>query len=186
MKLKVYKRPLERKCEVKTIRREGNIPAVIYSQGRAGENIVVDGVEFRTLLRRLQPGHLPATILVLQDEQGKQRRALVKDIQYHVTSYDIQHLDLIELFDDVPVSLNIPIEYLGVADCVGVKLGGVLRPVIRHLKVKCDPKHIPASFQLDVRHLNLKQVLRLKDIAIPESVRPLVDLNEVAVVIAKR
>ena len=82
--------------------------------------------------------------------------------------------------------MNIPIEFTGVADCVGVKLGGVIRQVIRGLRVRCYPKDMPESFTLDVKNMSMKDCKRLKDLDIPNTVRPLTDLNEVVVVIAKR
>lgn len=186
MKLKVLKRTILKKSELNRIRREGNIPAAMYVRGQATDNLSVNGSEFSAHLRAVQPGHLSTTIFVLVDENGKERRAILKDIQYQPTTYKVQHLDFEELFDDVKVNVKVPIECVGVVDCVGVKLGGVLRQVIRHLRVRCLPKDIPNNFQLDVRSLEQRQSRRLKDLEIPQSVRPLMDLNEVAVIIAKR
>ena len=186
MKLKVLKRELLKKSESKKIRREGNIPAVIYSEGKESQSIIVDGLEFSSLLRSVVPGRLSTTILTLTDEHGKERRAIVKDIQYHVTSYDVVHLDFEALSDKIPVSLNIPIECSGVVDCAGIKLGGVLRQVIRSLRVRCLPKDIPVSFVLDVRSMVLYDVKRLAALEIPKTVRPMANMNEVAIIIAKR
>jgi large subunit ribosomal protein L25 len=186
MKLKVFKRTLLKKSELNKIRREGNIPAAMYVRGQATDNITINGNEFSAHLRAVQPGHLSTTIFILVDDQGKERRAILKDIQYEATTYKVQHLDFEELFDDVKVNIKVPIECVGVVDCVGVKLGGVLRQVLRHMRVRCLPKDIPNSFQLDVRSLGQRESRRLKDLQIPQTVRPLVDLNEVAVIIAKR
>ncbi len=101
-------------------------------------------------------------------------------------NYSVIHLDFEELHSDVPVTVKVPIEMTGVVDCIGVKLGGILRQVIRHVKVRCLPKDIPSCFYLDVKSLDLRQSRRLNDLEIPETLRPLVDLNEVAVLIAKR
>jgi large subunit ribosomal protein L25 len=113
-------------------------------------------------------------------------KAIVKDIHYHVASYAIEHIDFAILDPHREVTVNVPITILGLADCVGVKLGGFMRQVIRALKVSCLPKHIPKAFELDIRDLNVAQSKRLSDIAIPDSVRPLGRMNEVAVVIAKK
>jgi large subunit ribosomal protein L25 len=186
MKLTMMKRSASKKSELSQIRRSGSIPAVLYSRGQAGENVAVDGAEFKAILRRVKSGCLSTTIFTLTDEHGKQRRAILKDIQYLPTTYDVWHLDFEELFDDVSINIKIPVVCVGVVDCVGIKLGGVLRQVIRTLRVNCLPKHIPAEFELDIRELAIGQTKRLSEITIPKDVRPLADLNEVAVVIAKR
>lgn len=186
MKLKVFKRELIKKSESNRIRREGNIPAVVYVGKKSTDSIIVEGTEFNGLLRTVQPGRLSTTVFFLKDESGKERRAILKEIQYHPTTYQVQHLDFEELFDDVKITLNVPIECTGVADCVGVKLGGVLRQVIRKLRVRCLPKDIPTVFLIDVKNMGQNDKKRLVELEIPQTVRPVANLNEVAIIIAKR
>lgn len=186
MKLQVFKRALLKKSEIKKIRREGDIPAVLYVKGKATDSMTVKGVEFQTLLRGVQPGRLSTMLFTLVDEKGKERKAILKEIQYEPTTYKVQHLDFEELFNELKVSVKVPIECTGIVDCAGVKLGGVIRQVIRFLRVRCLPKDIPSVLQVDVKNLGLFESKRLSDLSIPETVRPLADLNEVAVVIAKR
>jgi large subunit ribosomal protein L25 len=186
MKLQVCKRNLLKKSETKRIRREGGIPCALYVRGKATDTMTVQGSEFSVLMRGLQPGRLSTAIFTLVDEQGKMHKAILKEIQYEPTTYAVVHLDFEELFDDVKVKLKVPIECIGIVDCVGIKLGGVLRQVLRHVSVCCLPKDIPSTFQLDVKSLALFESKRLSDIEIPQTIRPLTNLNEVAVVIAKR
>ena len=186
MELQVLERVVEKKSEAKKIRRRGSIPAIIYSRGKPGRNVEINGREFSAFMRHLPKGRLPNTILTLVEGDGKKSRVLVKDIQYNVTTYDVIHLDFEELEDGVQVSVKVPIECMGVADCVGIKHGGVLRRVIRHLKVRCLPKDIPEAFTLDVQGMELNDIRRLADLDIPPTVRSLANLQEVAVLIARR
>jgi large subunit ribosomal protein L25 len=184
-KLTVYPRKDLKKSETNRIRREGNIPGVLYGQGHKNETIWIKGEEIQAILRNLESGLLATTTFELHD--GKTiLKAIVKDIHYHVASYAIEHIDFAILDPHREVTVNVPITILGLADCVGVKLGGFMRQVIRTLKVSCLPKHIPKSFELDIRDLNVAQSKRLSDIAIPDSVRSMGRMNEVAVVIAKK
>lgn len=187
MKLQAVKRAAHSKSEAKKLRREGFIPAVLYVKGKEGETLAVQASEFNTHLRQVKSGHLPTTIFSLVDEKGKERRVLVKDIQYNVTSYAVTHLDFEELLPKHKVNVKVPIECVGQVDCVGIKLGGVLRQVIRHMRLCVeDPKDIPPYFELDIRELGLKQSKRLSDIPLPKTARPLDNLNEVVAVIVKR
>jgi len=185
MKLKLSKRSGEKKSELTQIRFRKDIPAVIYQKGKPGELATVSGSEFHAVLRGLKKGYLPTTIFEL-DIDGKTSKAIVKDIQYHPTTYQILHLDFLLLADDVPVDIKVPISCVGEADCVGIKLGGFLRQVIRHLKVRCLPKDIPTDFKVDIRNLAISQTKRIRDIEMGESIRSLVNPGEVVVVIAKR
>lgn len=186
MKLKILNRSIVKKSETKRIRREGDIPAVLYVRGKATDSLIVNGSEFEAVLRNAQPGRLSTMQFTLTGQDGKERRAILKEIQYEPTTYDVQHLDFEELFDDVKIKVKVPIECTGVVDCAGVKLGGVLRQVIRFMRVSCLPKDIPTAFQLDVKNLMMMESKRLSDLDIPNTIRPLADLREVAVVIAKR
>ncbi len=185
MKLAVEKRVSEKKKEINDIRRQGNVPAVIYSSKTQPEKLTISGVEFKTILREMKPGQLPTTIFTLSDGK-KERRAIIKDIQYHLTTYVVSHIDFEELIDNVPVSVKVPVNCMGISDCTGIKLGGFLRQVVRHVKVECLPKHIPSEFIVDVRDLGIRQSKRLRDIAMPSGVRALSRPEEVIVVIAKR
>ncbi len=185
MKLAVKNRVGEKKKDIKEIRREGNIPAIIYSSKSQPEKLIVTGAEFNAILRQMKPGQLPTTIFVLSDGK-KERSAIIKDIQYHLTTYIVSHIDFEELVDNVPVSVKVPVNCTGIADCVGIKLGGFLRQVVRHVKVECLPKNIPAEFLVDVKDLGIRQSKRLKDLVMPTGVRPLAKPEEVVVVIAKR
>jgi large subunit ribosomal protein L25 len=185
MKLTVQVRASTKKSDTKQIRREGKIPAILYSAGQQNVQLILSSDEMGAILRQMKPGHLGTTVFHLKLD-GKEKRAIIKDIQYQLTTYHVSHIDFEELFDDVPVSVKVPIQCIGVAECVGVKLGGFLRQIIRHVRVECLPKHIPANFLVDVQDLGIKQSKKLSDISIPQGVKPLAKMDEVVVVVSKR
>lgn len=185
MKLAIQKRTTGKKGETNKLRREGNIPAVLYNTKGEGSSISLDGDAFRAILRSLKPGLLSTTVFELS-LSGTSIKALIKDVQYHVASYDIEHVDFLELSEKQPVTVSVPIQLVGTGDCAGVKLGGFLRQVIRTLKVTCLPKDIPQEFSVDVRDLGIAQSKKLSDIAMPAGVRPRAKLDEVAVIIGKK
>lgn len=184
MKVKISKRDGKRKSEISQMRHKGDIPGVIYAKGVESELVCVDGLDFHEILRNLKKGHLPTTVFELAD--GKTRKAIVKDIQYHPVTYKVLHVDFMLLQDKVPVNASVPIECTGVAECSGIKLGGFLRQVVRHVKVSCLPKDLPEQFELDVRKMAIGNSKRVSDIAIPEGVKPLAGTQTVVVTIAKR
>ncbi|HPE85366.1 MAG TPA: 50S ribosomal protein L25/general stress protein Ctc [Chlamydiales bacterium] len=185
MKVKISKRAGEKKSELSQLRHKKHVPGVIYGKGRPSETITVDGEDFDTALRQMKKGHLSTTLFEL-DLDGKVIKAIAKDIQYHPVTYRILHVDFVELQENQPVNVNIPVDFIGVADCVGIKLGGFLRQVIRHVRVRCLPKDIPSQFELDVSQMGIKQSKRVSDIAMPAAVRSLIGEKNVVVTIAKR
>ena len=185
MKLAIFERKTLKKGETKRIRREGGIPALLYGASKAVRHIYVQGAEFQALLRHIPAGTLATTVFELGDG-AEPIAAIVKDIHYHVVDYSIQHLDFLLLDKNVPVTVNVPIQVVGTAECPGIKLGGNLRQVVRTLKVRCLPAHIPSAFQLDVGLMQMAESKRLSDIALPSTLRSLAEMREVVVVIAKQ
>ena len=185
MKLKVSKRAGEKKSELTQLRFKGHIPAAVYSSGKPAERISIDGAEFDAAIRKMPKGYLPTTVFEL-DIDGKAKKAIVKDIQYHPTTYKVLHLDFFLLDDKVHVDVKVPVAFEGEADCVGVKLGGFVRPVKRHIKVRCLPKDLPTDFKLSIKELAIGQTKRVGDIEFASGVRPLVQEKDIVVTIAKR
>jgi large subunit ribosomal protein L25 len=185
MKLTAQVRTSTKKSDTKQIRRDGMIPAILYSSKQPSVQLTLKKEEVAAMLRHMKPGHLGTTVFELQID-GKSRRAIVKDIQYQLTTYEVSHLDFEELFDHIPVTLKVPVQCVGIAECTGVKLGGFLQQVKRFIRVECLPKHIPSHFSIDVQDLGIKQSKKLADIKIPEGVKPLAKMDEVVVVVSKR
>lgn len=186
MEFKISPRKGNSKSETNRLRREGMIPAVIYSRGKTGALLAIQKSEFASFLRNLKPGHLPTSVFTLVDEKGHKHKAIIKDIQYNIINYEVSHLDFEELVADHKVKLKVPIECVGAAECPGIKLGGALRQVLRHVRVACLPKDMPTFFQLDVRDLSLGQSKRLRDLGVPNTIKPLANENDVVAVIVKR
>lgn len=186
MELTTRPRDTTKISQARQLRRQGDIPAVVYSSRSPGAPIIVDGNQFKSALRNLKKNHLPNTVFTLTSENGAITRAIVKEIQYHRVNYDILHIDLFELIDSELITVNIPVEMLGHADCVGVKAGGALRLVKRHVRVQCLPQDLPQDLKLDVQDLQIKESKRVRDLHLLDGVKILAHSLEVIAVVGKR
>ena len=186
MQLTVSKRPRSTKGATNQQRREGQIPAVLYAKGRETESVWIDNAELQKIFRALKPGTLSTLVL---EVQGLDRpiRALVKEVQYHKTNYAVLHVDLLELVAGQAIRVNIPVELIGIADCIAVKQGGVVRQVMRQVAVECTPETLPREYQVDVRDLaEVGASRRVKSISFGQGVRSKAAAEDVLAVIAKR
>ena len=184
MKLEIQKRETGKKGIANKLRRDGYVPAVLYGFNQVGTPIYLKADEIGAVLRNMKPGLLATTLFELH-EGTKKHKAIVKDVQYHVTGYDLVHIDFMQIAEDKPVTVNVPIQVTGAADCVGIKLGGFLRQVMRTVKVSCLPKDIPQSLTIDVAALDVGQSKTLADIAISPHIR-LLTKNGVVAAIGKK
>lgn len=186
VEIQISERSAKTKGEAKRLRRDKQIPVCIYSKAGTSNNASIPTVEFEGVLRNLQPGFLPTTVFKLKDSKGKLRTAICKDIQYKPTTYEVLHLDFLELHDNIEVDVKVPIELLGQTDCVGVKAGGFLRALMRHLKVRCKPSKIPTHFEIDIKDLGLNQNKRVSDLVVPSGVEPLSKPDDIVVSVLKK
>ena len=173
------------KGSLRRFRRGGNIPGVIYSEGKPAEKVFFARAEFEAGMRAISPGTLPVTVFELKDASGRSRTALVREVQYQPTTYEITHIDFLELDQKRMVEVKVPVEFLNASECIGVKLGGQLRHIMRHVCVRCLPADIPAHFSVDVKDLGIRQSRRVRDMDMPDPVTCLVHIEDVVVSVMK-
>ena len=186
MDLKIFKRISLKKGTSKDLRRKNNIPAVLYTPGKENENIYINKDDFNKILAKIKKDRLSTTVFSLKTEDNKSIKAIVKDIQYHIISYKVIHIDFQGLVENRKVNLKVPIECIGEENCPGIKLGGALRQALRKVKIKCLPKDIPSEFIVDIKDLNILEKILVKGIEMPKGVELVTSENQVAALIAKR
>jgi len=141
----------------KQLRKAGNVPCVIYEKDR---NIHFHAHENSfTNLIYTHDAHL-----VKLNLDGHEYKAVLQDIQFHPVSDKILHMDFIEVFDDKPVVISLPINVVG--DSIGVKAGGKLRIKKRNLKVRGLVNDIPEYITIDVTNVKIHHSVKVGDLAV--------------------
>lgn len=93
---------------------------------------------------------------------GEKRNAVLKDIQFHPVKDNILHMDLLEVSDKKPVTIEVPVKIEGHA--VGVKAGGKLTLSMKKLRVKAIYTQIPERLVINVDNLGLGKSLAVGDL----------------------
>ncbi len=93
---------------------------------------------------------------------GEKRMAVLKDIQFHPVKDNILHIDLLEVKEDKPVVIEVPVKLEGHAE--GVKAGGKLTLSMKKLKVRAPYTAIPERLVINVDNLGLGKSLAVGDI----------------------
>ena len=158
-------RPRSGKGVARSLRRAGQVPAVIYGRGRDPEALAVDA----TALKRLLTEIAAATTLVDVTVEGRPPiKALIREIQRNpVRPADIIHLDLYEVQAGQKVTVEVPLNFVGTSE--GVRnFGGVLDMTMHTLEIKVLPAEIPEHLDVDVTALNIGQSIHVSDLRFPE------------------
>ncbi|HEY3258266.1 MAG TPA: 50S ribosomal protein L25/general stress protein Ctc [Gemmatimonadaceae bacterium] len=153
------------KGSARSLRAQGQIPAVIYGHGRAPQSLAIDNRELERLLSRISA---ESTVIELSMD-GKSARTLIREIQRHPFKRQILHVDFQELVAGEKVTVRIPIVLTGVPE--GVRQdGGILDQTMRELEIEVDPANIPNRVEVDVNSLRIGDSVHVRDIALPEGV----------------
>jgi large subunit ribosomal protein L25 len=144
------------KKDSKQIRKTGNVPCVIYGKEtnihfQAHEN------SFKGLV------YTHEAHIVKLDLDGQEYKVVLQDIQFHPVSDKILHADFVQVFDDKPVIISIPVTAIG--DSVGVKAGGKLYFKRRTLKVKGLAEDLPEELIVDITELKIHQSIKVGDLS---------------------
>lgn len=161
--LKAEYRSENGKGVARTLRREGNVPAVLYGKGKA-TSITLQLSHVQKAFHTHAGSHAIFKIEIsgLKDGSG-QRLALVRDVQKDPITGKILHLDFFELSEKDLVRNRVPVEVVGNIP-TAVKQGGVMEHNVRELMVEALPADMPDHIKIDVSHLELNQSYHVRDI----------------------
>lgn len=169
----VEKRTETGKGAAHRLRRAGRIPGNLYGPKQEAVSIALDPKEFMKCVR--DSGNGRNTLFTLG---GLDRpvRVLAQELQFHPLKRHLMHVDFIEVTDDVEVTVNVPLRYVGRP--VGVTGGGSLEDKKREVRLVCKATRIPKEIVLEIKSMEIGDQLLLGDLDLPEGARPAHDPKE--------
>jgi large subunit ribosomal protein L25 len=158
--------------QVKALRREGNVPAVLYS--RRGEPVILqaNNRELQRVLARAGGSRL----VRLNIAGGKEvPAALVREVQREPIKGSVLHVDFFGVSMTEVIKVEVPIRYEGASPAV-VRNEGVLIHAMDSIEIECLPGDLIDAIAIDVSVLDkVGDVIRVSDLKVPATVKLLVD-----------
>jgi large subunit ribosomal protein L25 len=154
------------KGAARTLRRTGQIPAVIYGHDRPAEAVTIETLA----LAKMLGGISAATTIVDVTVDGRAPvKAIIREIQRDpLRPVNILHVDLYEVKADEKITVSVPVRLVGVPD--GVRnFAGVLDQVLYALEIEVLPGDIPDHIDLDVTTLTIGHSLFVRDAQVPKA-----------------
>lgn len=151
------------KVEAAKIRRNGQVPSVMYKSG-GGDSIqfTLDKAAIRSLV--FTPKFKMAEIAI----DGTTHKCIVKDIQFHPVTDEVLHMDFLELVPGVRFKATVPLRFAGQSP--GVKAGGKFIPRLRSINILTTPEKVVDEVSADISAMELGDTIRVRDIAVQEGV----------------
>lgn len=106
--------------------------------------------------------YTPDVFAIELDIEGTKKMAVLKEVQFHPVKEEILHIDLLEVSEDKPVTIEVPVKIEGHA--VGVKAGGKLNLSMKKIKVKAVYTNIPERVVVNVDALELGKTIQIGDL----------------------
>ncbi|MCB0819112.1 MAG: 50S ribosomal protein L25/general stress protein Ctc [Bacteroidetes bacterium] len=140
------------KKDAKALRGEGLVPCVLYGGGKQ-IHFSAPEMAFKPLL------YTPDVHTVELEIEGAKYQAILQDIQFHAISDKLLHADFLEVSNDKPVNIAIPVKATG--NSVGVRAGGKLKIKLRKLKVRALLNDLPDTIDIDITPLEIGQGVKI-------------------------
>ena len=170
--LKAVKREVTGK-QVKAMRRDGQLPAVIY-----GRHLEPIAISLEAHAANLAMSKLSSSSLVTIDLEGKEYPALVRERQRNFIKGNLTHVDFMAVDLTEKIRATVRLEFVGVSGAVK-DYNGVLVKNIEKLEVECLPTDLPERIAVDIAALaQVGNSIRVRDLAISDAIRILNDEDE--------
>ncbi len=158
----------------RVMRRQGQIPAVLYGPETEPVMLAVTVNDLEQVLKEGKSGQVVLN-LVIQNGETSTRPAMIKELQTHPLSRNFLHVDFYEVAMDRKINVNIPVVTTGKSK--GVEDGGILQLVRRELEVLCLPFDIPEMIEIDISDLEIGDSIHVSDVSLKGDVEILEDAH---------
>ncbi|MGZ5020949.1 MAG: 50S ribosomal protein L25 [Chthoniobacterales bacterium] len=166
VKLSVQPRTALGRSAVRKLKATGAVPAVIYGAKDKPEALQVSRRDINAVLSHASGENI---LVELEMEGGKNRLALVQEVQHSPIGGDVLHIDFHAVSMDEVIQAEVPLEATGTAN--GVKnFGGLLEQNLRVLAIECLPRDLPDIIRVDVSALNIGDSIHVREIPLPSGV----------------
>ena len=173
------------KSGAREVRKEGNIPAILYGQGEDPVPLVVRPDELKQALSNSAGINTVLELEIDGSESSTKRFSMVKEIQKDPVKNRVIHLDFLAIDMEKSLRVKVPVSTRGRSE--GEKRGGTLEKLMRTIDLECLPGDIPDLIEIDVSSLDMGDFVDIAGLEFGEGIKPIRDgSKKVLQVIAQR
>jgi large subunit ribosomal protein L25 len=149
------------------VRRNGQVPVVVYGGGEDEQYLVV---KHNVIMRQLEVESFHSALVQLHVGDDLQR-AVLRDVQMHPFKQQVMHLDFQRVSRKDTITMTVPLHFTGEEDAPGVKLEmGIMTHNMTSVDVSCLGSDLPEYIEVNVGELALGESVHLGDVKLPEGV----------------
>jgi large subunit ribosomal protein L25 len=173
VKIQANSREGKGKKMAKKIRRQGVIPAVVYSSD-TNISLSLPTASIKTL-RSIHFSE--SAVIDMEITDGKREESIpviIKDVQFHPLTEKVIHIDFFKVSLKKKIKVPVPLVFKG--ESRGVKdEEGNLEQILREIEIEGLPLDIPNNIEVDISDLGVGQSIHAKDLQIAQNLKIITD-----------
>ena len=162
------------KAAARRLRREHQVPGVVYGADQAPQSITLT---LKDVMKALSHEAVYSHILTLNVD-GKAQKVVLKDLSRHHVKNEVTHMDFQRIKAGEKLVMHVPLHFIGEDVAPGVKAGGVFSHAMKEVEVKCLPENLPEYLEVNVSQLDAEESFHLSQLTLPKGVELVLEVDE--------
>ncbi|AVX03798.1 50S ribosomal protein L25/general stress protein Ctc [Maritalea myrionectae] len=154
----------------RALRREGQVPAVIYGDNKSPLSITVT---YKDAMKRIQMGGFLSQVITV-DVDGENHRVIPRDYQLEPVRDFLVHIDFLRVSKTSVLNVEVPVHFINEETSPGLKRGGVLNVVRHTVELSCPADSIPEFLEIDLASAEVGDSLHISTVELPKGVTPVI------------
>ena len=156
------------KGQLNAIRKNGNVPAIVYGGKDKNQKISVSKKLLKLLIEK---DNFLSNIITLKID-GKSQDVLPREIKHDILSDEPTHVDFLRVLPGVKIKIEVPVNFINHEKSPGLKRGGVLNIVRRKVELRCPSEKIPENLTIDLDGVDIGESFKISSVKLDSSVTP--------------
>jgi len=156
------------KGQLSAIRKDGNVPGIVYGGKDQNQKVSVSKKFLKVLIEK---ENFLSNIITLNVD-GKPQNVLPREVKYHILSDEPTHVDFLRVLPGVKITIEVPVNFINHEKSPGLKRGGVLNIVRRKVELKCPSEKIPENLTIDLDGVDIGESFKISSIKLGTDVAP--------------
>lgn len=169
------------KSHARSVRRAGQVPAIVYGRAQEPLPVTVDSKALRTVLHTDAGMNVLIDLAVADDGGRRTQTVMVKELQRGIFLRDIIHVDFYTISLVEKLEARVPLTFIGQAKGIGD--GGVVEVLLREVLVECLPTQIPEHIEVNIADLALGHSIHVRDLVVTPEITVVTPPEETVVTV---
>jgi large subunit ribosomal protein L25 len=146
-----------KKSTLKTMRNNGEIPAIVYGRNINTESIFIKNTDLLKVVKGVGRNGI-----ISLDLDGKSKNVILRDYQNDPVTKDVLHVDFLQVDKHTEIDTKVSVVLKGTSK--GEKIGGVAKQFLHELDVTAKANDIPDNIEIDITDFEIGHTVRVEDI----------------------